>query len=287
MKAVAYAKVNLALEVGGLQRGLHTIRSVAQSISWHDDVELDRADEDRIEVPDGGAPADQGNLAWRALDAVRDVVGAAAPARLVLRKRIPARAGLGGGSADAAAVAALASRMFGIEPVLAERALHLLGSDVPFSMRGGTAIVTGTGEEVQPLEPATGFAIAIVVPPIELGTPEVYRRWDQLDGPEGPAAPASTLPPSLRDLAPLRNDLYPAAVSLDPVLDDWRRELADIWGLPVSMTGSGSALYGFFATSDEAEDAVRAAPAGARATNAATPVPEGWSFVRSPDRTYE
>lgn len=279
MRALAYAKVNLALEVGASTGTLHEVRAISQSISWPDEIDLAPHDEDSIEVPGGGAPVDAGNLAWRALDEVRKLAGTTGPFRLVLHKQIPAGAGLGGGSADAAAVVALASRLLGSDLSAAGPILLGLGSDVPFAMLGGTALVTGVGEVVSPLPAASGFAVAVVVPPFEVSTPGAYARWDDLDGPEGPAIPAAALPPALRDLAPLRNDLYPAAVSLVPEVDDWRNELARIWGVPVAMTGSGSALFALFPTDDEAADAIRSSPDEARAARSATPCRTGWSFV--------
>jgi 4-diphosphocytidyl-2-C-methyl-D-erythritol kinase len=278
VKARAYAKVNLALEVGPIRRGLHTIRSISQSISWDDLVELTPADDDRLDVPAGGAPDDAGNVAWKALELVR-AHGKDVPVHMVVDKRVPAMAGLGGGSADAAAAVALACRVLGVDVVSIEPELIHLGSDVPFAMRGGTAVVGGVGETISALPPAAGFAIALVVPPIELATADVYRRWDELEGPQGPTVAAGALPPQLRDLAPLRNDLYPAAASLDPSVDDWRGELADRWGIPVAMSGSGAALFGLFPAVDEASDALRSAPSGAMATRAAKPVPVGWTLL--------
>lgn len=278
MRARAYGKVNLALEVGARTGTLHSVRAISQSISWHDEIDLEPHDEDAIDVPGGGAPADSDNLAWRALHQVRELAGTTRPFRMVLRKHLPAGAGLGGGSADAAAVVALASRHLGLDPSVADPLLLGLGSDVPFAMLGGTALVTGVGDVVQPLPSISGFAFAIVVPPFAISTPGAYARWDDLGEPRGPAVAASALPPALRNLAPLRNDLYSAAVSLVPAVDDWRSELEQIWGVPVSMTGSGSALYGFFPTDDEAADAVRSSPHEARASHAATPRSTGWSL---------
>ena len=109
------------------------------------------------------------------------------------------------------------------------------------------------------------------MPDLSLDTSAVYSAWDELDGPQGPVFPTDALPPALRDLAPLANDLYPAAVAVDRAVDDWRAELEAAWGIPVAMTGSGSALFAYFPTIDEAEDAVVAAPTAARAVRAASP----------------
>jgi 4-diphosphocytidyl-2C-methyl-D-erythritol kinase len=242
-------------------------------------VQIAGADEDEVVVTGNSAPADESNLAWRAADAVRKMAGSADPMRVELDKSVPDGAGLGGGSADAAAALILASRRYGVPFEDVRRLAVDLGADVPFALVGGTAIVSGIGELIQPHLDATGFAIAIVVPELSLETAAVYRAWDDLDGPDGPTHPEGALPPALRDLAPLGNDLYPAAISVAPEIDDWRAELEEVWGVPVSMTGSGSGLFAYFPTLDEAEDAVTAAPATARAARAVTPIDHGWRIL--------
>jgi len=280
MRARAYAKINLGLRIKQLRAdGFHALRGVFQTIDWFDEITVADADEDAIDVPDGGAPADHTNLAWRAVAAAREVGRNACPTRVVVTKRIPSPAGLGGGSADAAAALNLAARRFTVSFDDVRRLAVDLGSDVPFAVVGGTAIVTGRGEFVSPQPDASGFVFAVVVPPIALDTAAVYRSWDAMDGPEGPAMPTSALPPSLRGYAPLANDLYPAAVAVDARIDEWRSELAARWGVPVAMTGSGAALFAYFPTRDEAEAAVREAPTGVRAARAAEPIPLGWELV--------
>lgn len=280
MKAVANAKVNLALRVQPPRSdGYHPIRGVFQSIDWSDEIGLGDAERDEVVVTGGHAPDDETNLAWRAADAVRLLASTPAPMRVTVDKSVPDGAGLGGGSADAAASLILASRRFAVPFEEVRRLAVDLGADVPFALVGGSAIVGGIGEFVQPEPDATGFALAIVVPDLSLDTPAVYAAWDDLDGPQGPVFPADALPPTLRDLAPLANDLYPAAVSIAPEIDDWRAELESIWGVPVAMTGSGSALFAYFSTIDEAEDAVAAAPATARAARAASPIDHAWRIL--------
>ncbi len=280
MNAVANAKVNLALQVQPPRPdGYHPIRGVFQSIDWSDEIGLGDAERDEVVVTGGHAPDDETNLAWRAADAVRLLASTPAPMRVTVDKSVPDGAGLGGGSADAAASLILASRRFAVPFEEVRRLAVDLGADVPFALVGGSAIVGGIGEFVQPEPDATGFALAIVVPDLSLDTPAVYAAWDDLDGPQGPVFPADALPPTLRDLAPLANDLYPAAVSIAPEIDDWRAELESIWGVPVAMTGSGSALFAYFSTIDEAEDAVAAAPATARAARAASPIDHAWRIL--------
>lgn len=280
MRAVANAKVNLGLRLKAPRSdGYHPIRGVFQSIDWSDEVGLADAERDEVVVTGGHAPDDETNLAWRAAEAVRLLASTPAPMRVSVDKSVPDGAGLGGGSADAAASLILASRRFAV-PFEEVRGLAVdLGADVPFALVGGSAIVGGIGEFVQPEPDATGFALAIVVPDLSLDTPAVYAAWDDLDGPRGPVFPADALPPAMRDLAPLANDLYPAAVAVDPAIDDWRAELEAAWGVPVAMTGSGSGLFAYFSTIDEAQDAAATAPSSARATRAASPIDHAWRIL--------
>lgn len=280
MKANAYAKVNLGLHVRSPDPdGIHPLRGLFQTVDWFDEITVEDAEEDSIEVPDGGAPGDETNLAWKAIAAARTLGRTTRPTRLVVSKRIPSPAGLGGGSTDAAAALLLAARRFSVSFDDVRRLAVDLGSDVPFALVGGTAIVTGRGESVARRPDASGYSIAIVVPPIVLETATVYRAWDDLGGPEGPVIAADALPPVLREYAPLANDLYPAAVAVNPEMDEWRSELSNRWGVPVAMTGSGAALFAYFPTRSEAEGAAAAAPSEATAAGAAEPVPRGFMIV--------
>jgi 4-diphosphocytidyl-2-C-methyl-D-erythritol kinase len=280
MRAQAFAKLNLALAVGRRdESGYHPLRSLMQSIDWADELEIEPADEDAF-TASGPVPADHSNLAWQAVAAIRTAVGSTVPIALRLAKEIPAAAGLGGGSADAAAALGLMGRHLGVDPVVLAELAPQLGSDVPFCLTGGLALVAGRGEVVTPMaEDIGGFAFGIVVPPFELSTAAVYAMWDALGEPVGPSVDGPDVPPSLRSMGPFRNDLYAAAVELAPGLEEWRQEIAQFWGRPVMLSGSGPALFSYFVDVDEAESAVRTVPTGARAARAIRPTLWGWREV--------
>jgi 4-diphosphocytidyl-2-C-methyl-D-erythritol kinase len=281
MRARAHAKVNIGLRVGSRRPdGYHPIHGLFQSVDWSDLLDLEDGAEDVAVTASGAALLDGwNNLAWRAVTAVRHRAGSDRKVRLTLAKDISAAAGLGGGSADAAAALALAGRLFSVAGSDLEQLAPGLGSDVPFCLRGGLALVGGRGEVLHPRPLAEGYAFGIVVPPIELATPAVFARWDALGEPRGDTVPAAALPPPLRGEGPLGNDLYPAAAAIAPVVDDWRAELAERWGRPVLMSGSGPSLYAFFLDRAEAEDAVTVAPRGARDARATAPVARGWEIL--------
>ena len=279
IRAQAFAKINLSLEVGAAAGPLHTVRGLFQSIQWSDHLSLAKAGSDSISRSDGEPVIDGWrNLAWRAVAAVREAAATASPLSLTLDKEIPVAAGLGGGSADAAAALALAGRLLDVAPGVGSGLAADLGADVPFCLRGGLARVSGTGERVEPLPATTEYAIGLVVPPVEVATAAVYAAWDRLGRPAGPEIAPNAVPPPLRAHTPLRNDLYPAAVAVAGEIDEWRAELANRWGRPVVLTGSGPTLFSFFVDVAEAAAALDVVPAGARATQATLPVDAGWRF---------
>jgi 4-diphosphocytidyl-2-C-methyl-D-erythritol kinase len=274
MKGLAYAKINLGLRVASPRDdGLHPIGSLIQSVDWGDSMELAPAEADTFEVVGSKLPADEGNLAWRAVVALRPRGGG--PVRLELEKSIPVAAGLGGGSADAALGLVLAADLFGRSVADAVEAAPDLGADVPFCLAGGTGDVGGIGDEISLRRFEAGYAVAIVVPSFELSTPAVFGRWDELDGPCGPEIAPRDLPTSLRGDAPLINDLIPAAVPLEPMLGDFMSDVQALWGKGVTMSGSGPSVFSFFGTIEEATEAA-AAVDGTRASRACLPIDRGW-----------
>lgn len=209
MAAPARAKLNLELRVLGLlPDGRHRVESVMQAISLGDLVEVERTAESSLEVFGLSAPRGPENLAARAAAAL------GVSARIRLWKRIPSGAGLGGGSADAATVL----RLLGT-PAAAAAVAPALGSDVPFLLRGGTALASGAGEAIASLPDREGW-FAIAWPGYELSTASVYAAWDRVGG-DG------------------LNHLTRAAFTVEPRLEDFARRLGDGW----RMTGSGSAFF--------------------------------------------
>lgn len=211
----APAKLTLSLRITGVRPdGYHLIDAVMATVDLADRLEFDVGD---ALIVDGGGddvPHGPGNLVARALD----LVGRRAAVRL--DKRIPSQAGLGGGSADAAAVL----RWAGFDD--AARAAEL-GADVPFCLVGGRARVRGVGEVVEPL-PFLAETYTLLTPPVPCPTPAVYRAWDDLGGPTAGSG---------------GNDLEPAALVVAPDLARWRDQLAEATGERPVLAGSGSTWF--------------------------------------------
>jgi 4-diphosphocytidyl-2-C-methyl-D-erythritol kinase len=136
--------------------------------------------------------------------------------------------------------------------------------------------MSGSGEKIEPMDALQGFAVALVVPDFRLSTPDVYQRWDALGEPVGFEVPDRLLPPSLRNRFPVRNDLYRAAVDVEPRLGDFVSDVAHRWNSVVMMTGSGSACFGYFANVEEAQEAA-ASVTGTRAALGVALRPKGVS----------
>ena len=260
----AYAKVNLLLHVGRPRPdGLHPLCSIFASVDLADDVRVRAA---RGEADDVHSPGVDGpNLAAAALAAFRERVPWLPALDVQIAKRIPVAAGLGGGSADAAAVLRAANRI-GREP-LDRAALHeiasTLGSDVPSQVDPRHALVTGVGEAVEPIRLP---ALALVLAPQTEGlrTAAVYEELDRMEGwreqlDPGAARAIAEAEPSTWALE-LENDLQPAALALRPELAGVLDELRSAGAMAALVSGSGPTCFGLFTDLAAAGAAAEAVP---------------------------
>ena len=285
LQALAPAKVNLGLFLGPRREsdGRHELATVMQSISLADRLVLepgvDGQARDEVVCPDlGGEP----NIAAAALHEFRESTGwRAPPLRLTIEKRIPVAAGLGGGSADAAAALRLARAASGLGDeqlllAIAER----LGADVPAQISPGRWLASGAGEQLTRLpKPGTCFGVLVLGASFPLSTAEVYAEADRLGLARGAAAVADAhreLGAALAHGAPLpaagellHNDLQRAAVSLRPEIAEALREATAAGGSPALVSGSGPTVVGLFAGAAGPD---RASMAAAR-LQARTPAP--------------
>ena len=252
MRLAAHAKVNLSLEVLGTRPdGYHELRSVVAEIPLHDDVELEDAPvgEVTVEMEGDGMEAPrvpcEENLAVRAARSLAAAVGVSRGVRIRIVKRIPVGAGLGGGSADAAAVLKGLNELWGLN-LPKERLCAIgakVGSDVPALVLGGMVLMEGRGERVRALSQRAGRPLSqsggpcevrpfderfvLRVPPVNASTARVYAEFRE------------------EDRGNFRNDLQPAACRLYPIIAETIAEM-EAEGLEnVQMSGSGSAVFGW------------------------------------------
>ncbi len=280
LRALAPAKVNLGLFLGPRRAGdeRHELVSVMQSISLADELTLapavgDGAGEDEL-VCAGVAGPPHENLAWRALTAFRAATGwSAPPLRLVVHKRIPVAAGLGGGSADAAAALRLARDASGLgdDALLAELAVEL-GADVPAQVSPGRWLARGAGERLQALpDPLPALELLVLPSSAALSTAEVYAQADELGLARTTGELDELAERLLRALelgAPLpaaggllHNDLQAAAVSLCPEIAEALAAARDAGDGEVFVSGSGPTVVVAFSHANAAGRARRAAAA--------------------------
>lgn len=250
----AFAKVNLTLDVlGKREDGYHDLKSVMQTVSIRDDIAIDIGTGKpwRLLCDNPDIPTDAGNLAWKAAQTFFRATGKD-PQGLEIRivKRIPTQAGLGGGSADAAAVLRALNRFYG-EPfsvgALAELGASV-GSDVPFCTVCGTAVVEGRGDRLRLLPDIPDCFFVVCKPEFSASTPELYRKLDEKTIGKRPDHAAMERAILAGDLGQIAENIYNV---FDPVVTEEHLELNYIksifntyGSMGQQMTGSGSAVFG-------------------------------------------
>jgi 4-diphosphocytidyl-2-C-methyl-D-erythritol kinase len=258
------AKINLHLAVGSLRAdGYHDLVTVFHAVSLFDEVTVAASDAPGIEVHGEGVsevPADETNLAWRAVQVLAERADRDPDVRLVLRKGIPVSGGMAGGSADAAAALVGLSSLWKLDLTRDELSVLAaeLGSDVTFALYGGTAVGTGRGEQIVPVLSRHTQHWVIALHRGGLATPAVFRELDRLRGNSPPAErPVEPVLEALaggdpRQLAlSLGNDLQAAAVSMAPDIRRTLRAGVGAGALAGLVSGSGPTCA-FLCTSGEA-----------------------------------
>lgn len=262
MSAVRFrtnAKVNLFLRVLGKRAdGYHEVETILQVINLADEIEVLLTSSGKVEIEmawvDGGAgdlPLEADNLMTHASRHLIDSGAVNPGVRMVVKKRIPIGAGLGGGSGNAAGALVVLNELWGLDlerDKLKEMAA-LVGSDVPYCIEGGTSLATARGEKLTPLpSPETmWFVLGITDEP--MFTRQVYDTWDTIPPPEEEVSSAlMTLALGAGDVEEvsslLHNDLEPAVFALKPELEKKKEVLVEAGALGACVSGSGPTLYG-------------------------------------------
>jgi 4-diphosphocytidyl-2-C-methyl-D-erythritol kinase len=269
----AHAKINLDLRVLGTRPdGFHELRTVFQAIGLHDSVEcVAREGPFAIECDVAGVPLDRANLSWRAAETLWRSARRTGPLRDVLvrlTKRIPLQAGLGGGSADAAATLLGLVKLWRlpVRPSQLTDVAATLGSDVPFFLSGGTALGLGRGDEVYPLADLPRHWIVLLVPGFGVSSADAYRWYDderEASGGANRREPQYVPGPWPSRAAQMINDLEAAIARHHPEIDQMRAALRRSGALAAAMTGSGSTVFGLFQRRRDATAAVARLAGGA------------------------
>ena len=262
----AHAKINLDLRIlGSFPDGFHKLRTVFQSLSLHDTLTFfPRPGPFSIESTTAGLPLDRSNLIWQAADTLWEFLGrsgAATDVMIKVEKRIPTRAGLGSGSTDAAATLVGLASLWQAK-INSEKLASLagkLGADVPFFLSGGTALGLGRGDNVSPLEDLPKHWVVLVIPGFGISSIDAYK-WYETDRQQGQtiqAKPQYIPGPWSSDAPQMINELEATIARRYPDIDCMKTALQHAGASAVSMSGSGSTVFGLFQNHGDALTAVK------------------------------
>lgn len=257
---LAPAKLNLALDVvGTLPNGYHDLDMVMQAIDLQERLVLRRSPYLNLRMPGSFVPVNNKNTAIKAALAFFDYTGLLAGVDITIHKAVPVRAGMAGGSADAAGVLVGMNELYGAKLSMSELCAigATIGADVPFALMGGTCRVRGVGDLLKPLPPCPDCRFVVVMPRIGVSTPEAFQRYDQMGSPVHPDCERQEAAVRAGDLAAIcaaaGNALeHCSGAQETPAIC---AKLNEHGALTSQMTGSGAAVFGVF----DGEDAARAA----------------------------
>ena len=263
MTVIANAKLNLYLDITGRREdGYHTLEMVMQSVSLSDVLEVEISDGSGITLSCDAAhiPSDERNIAYKAAERYLDIAGIEASVDISIKKRIPSGAGMGGGSADAAAVLRALDRRFGL---VTEEKLHdialSIGADVPFCLTGGTKICRGIGEDISECRAVENCVFLVVMPDFTCPTAAAYKKYD--DTPIASENRLSEFVCSISDGSfPERMHNTFEMLYNDSRIEDIKSVLTASGARGAMLTGSGAAVFGVFDDEQTAAEASKRLP---------------------------
>lgn len=261
VRVKACAKINLSLGVGAARAdGYHQVRTVLQAIDLHDTLTFTaRPGPFTIRCNEEGVPTDSRNLIWKAAYELSRAMGRSTVdgIEVKLEKRIPTEAGLGGGSADAAAALRALSTLWDarLDSSGLSSVGRLVGSDVPFFLVGGAAYGSGRGDDLLPLADLRPFHVVLAKPDFGVPTPAAYS-WFDLDGgvQDAPRSLAAWPETALS----VRNDLEPPVARRHPLVAELVEAFEQAGAAAAAMSGSGSCVFGLFESPARAGRAAKA-----------------------------
>ena len=257
---LAPAKLNLSLDVvGTLPNGYHDLDMVMQTIDLYEKIILKTSRDLRLSLPGSFVPANDKNTAVKAALAFFDYTGLLAGVDINVYKRVPVRAGMAGGSADAAGVLVGLNELYGAKLSMSELCAigAGIGADVPFALLGGACRVRGVGDLMKALPPCPDCRFVVVMPSVGVSTPEAFARYDTMGSPVHPDCEAQEQAIRKNDLAAVcaaaGNALEhcSGAVETPAICEILRANGA----ITAQMTGSGAAVFGIFADESQARAA--------------------------------
>ena len=264
----AYAKINWSLSICGERtNGYHDLDMLMQHIELSDELCFENARWLTLQVNGNRAPSGGSNLVLKAANALNDALGKRMGARITLKKNVPSRAGLGGGSSDCAAALLALNQLWNLRlPLRTLMQIGLkLGADVPYCLQKGLCRVEGVGEIITPIAASPVIPLAMVTPGGGLSTPAVFQAWNaggypltQVDNQALAAALNAGELAAAQTLS--RNDLEAPAIGLMPEIGEIMERFRSLGASFVRMTGSGSTVFAAFENDEAAMHAARQIP---------------------------
>ena len=260
---LAPAKLNLSLDVvGTLPNGYHALDMVMQSIDLFEKLTLTRSEGLTLTLPGSFVPANDKNTAIKAALAFFQYTGLLAGVDITIYKNVPVRAGMAGGSADAAAVLVGLNALYGAHLSMSELCAlgAKIGADVPFALMGGTCRVQGVGDVMKALPPCPDCWFTVVMPDYGVSTPEAFAAYDRVGSSRHPDCEAQEAAIRAEDLAAVCAAAGNALEECSGAKDNEaiKAALCEHGALTALMTGSGAAVFGIFADEAEARTAAAA-----------------------------
>ena len=255
----ALAKINLGLDVLGQRLdGYHTVRMIMQSIYLYDDVTIAKIKSSTVEVKTNlyYLPTNENNIAYKAADLLRKEFQISEGVRITIQKHIPVAAGLGGGSANAAAVLFGMNRLFDLGLSMEELMKRgvTLGADVPYCILRGTVLAEGIGEILSPLPSLPKCTLLLATPPIHISTGKIYQALDAKSITKHPDIDGlinGLEKGDLRKIATaMGNVLEQVTIPLHPEIQVIKQEMLESGALGAMMSGSGPTVFGIFDSKD-------------------------------------
>lgn len=269
VSVLAPAKLNLSLDVvGTLPGGYHALDMVMQAVSLYEQVTLRRSADLLVRLPGSRVPPGPKNTAYKAALAFFHYTGLLAGVDITIHKTVPVRAGMGGGSADAAAVLVGLNALYGARLSMTELCAlgASVGADVPFALMGGTCRVQGLGDLIKALPPCPDCWFTVIMPGYGISTPAAFAAYDQIGSPTHPDCAAQEAAIRAEDLSGLcaaaGNALEVCAGGADTAA--LKQALLDQGAKAALMTGSGAAVFGIFEAEEPARRAAEALAAAGR-----------------------
>ncbi len=287
---LAPAKLNLSLDVvGTLPNGYHDLDMVMQTIDLYERLELRCSPYLNLRMPGSFVPVNDKNTAVKAALAFFHYTGLLAGVDITIHKKVPVRAGMAGGSADAAGVLVGLNELYGARLSMSELCAigAGIGADVPFALMGGTCRVRGVGDLIKPLPPCPDCWFVVVMPSVGISTPEAFQRYDQMGSPVHPDCEKQEAAVRADDLAGVcaaaGNALeHCSGANETPSICALLNENGALTSL---MTGSGAAVFGVFEQEEQARAAANALRGEYKQVYVAKPTRGGAFVCREPRRT--